>query len=400
MKFGAGYYSHHPMVDYFNAMDPQAYGEKPPYGADLGVKDIGMSVPMGISAANVAGLYSKIRMGAGNIEIQFPGYRMGSRNAQTPEMLGEDQRQAIRELSMANEVKFTTHASFQLMGMMGRDERGNFSLYNATQDMFELKRAIDFQGDLGGGSVVIHSGEFERPMTDMYLDDETGRLNLARDPSGRLMFKQAHTQEVDARFELLDDRTHAKIETVQKNRLVAHPDWRKAKEDYWGMDQDGNKVYVRKGDYIDYEKRLIIDPYDAARGRVPEFDETTKEFKIRLKSFENFREEAEEYNRYLEKKLLKEKGRKPNYYEKMYPEEAYVRATLDAQEGIARGWSVYYGLGTERNIKALNKLEEAKKFYEQLDKSLPPEEQWKILRQDEELYRETRGFAAPEMKHP
>ena len=400
MKFGAGYYSHHPMVDYFNSMDPQSYGEKPSYGAELGIKDIGMSVPMGISAANVAGLYSKIRMGAGNIEIQFPGYRTGSRNAQTPEMLGEDQRQAIREMSMANEVKFTTHASFQLMGMMGRDERGNFSLYNATQDMFELKRAIDFQADLGGGSVVIHSGEFERPMTDMYLDDESGRLNLARDPHGRLMFKQAHTQEVDAKFELLDDRTSAKLETVQKNRLVAHPDWRKAKEDKRGVDQDGNTVYIHKGDYIDYEDRLIVDPYSPSRGRVPEFNDITKEFKIRLKSFEDFRNEAEEYNRYLEKKYLKEYGRKPNYYEKMYPEEAYVRATLDAQEGIARGWSVYYGQGTERNMKALHKLEEARKFYEQLKKSIPPEEQWKIMRQDDELWRETRGFAAPEMRDP
>ena len=400
MKFSSGYYSHPPVVDYFNAMDPQLYGEKPPYGADLGVKDIGMSVPMGISAANVAGIYSKIRMGAGNIEIQFPGYRMGSRNAQTPEMLGEDQRQAIRELSMANEVKFTTHASFQLMGMMGRDERGNFSVYNATQDMFELKRAIDFQADLGGGSVVIHSGEFERPMTDMYLDDETGRINLARDTTGRLMFKQAHTQEVDARFELLDDRTSAKIETVQKDRLVAHPEWRRAKEDYMGVDQDDNKVTIRKGDYINYENKKIIDPFDPAKGRVPEFNEATKEFKIRLKSFENFREEAEEYNKYLEQKYLREKGRKPNYYEKMYPEEAYVRATLDANEGIARGWSVYYGQGAERNIKALNKLEEAKKFYEQLDKTIPPEEQWKILREDRELFSATGGFAAPEMKHP
>src|SRR3989339_1532594 len=245
MKFGSGYYSHHPMVDYFNAMDPQSYGEKPPYGAELGVKDIGMSVPMGISAANVAGIYSKIRMGAGNIEIQFPGYRTGSRNAQTPEMFGEDQRQAIRELSMANEVKFTTHASFQLMGMMGRDERGNFSIYNATQDMFELKRAIDFQADLGGGSVVIHSGEFERPMTDMYMDDESGRINLARDPSGRLLFKQAHTQEIDAHFELLDERTSGKIETVQKNRLVAHPEWRRAKKGRWGEDQNNKRVYIK-----------------------------------------------------------------------------------------------------------------------------------------------------------
>ena len=62
MQFNSGDYSHHPVVDYFNSMDPESYGEKPPYGADLGVKDIGMSVPMGISAANVAGIYSKIRM--------------------------------------------------------------------------------------------------------------------------------------------------------------------------------------------------------------------------------------------------------------------------------------------------------------------------------------------------
>ncbi|MBS3105885.1 sugar phosphate isomerase/epimerase [Candidatus Woesearchaeota archaeon] len=396
MKFSSGYYSHHPMVDYFNAMDPQTYGEKPSYGLDLGVKDIGMSVPMGISAANVAGIYSKIRMGAGNIEIQFPGYRTGSRNAQTPEMFGEDQRQAIRELSMANEVKFTTHASFQLMGMMGRDERGNFSIYNATQDMFELKRAIDFQADMGGGSVVIHSGEFERPMTDMYLDDESGRINLARDPSGRLMFKQAHTQEIDARFELLDDRTSAKIETVQKNRLVAHPVWNKAEKDYWGEDQKGDSVYIKKDDYINYQKKLINNPYDPLKGRVPKFNEQTRLFESRLKTFEDFKREADEYNIFFEKLH----GRKPNYYEKRYPEEAYVQATLDAQEGIARGWQLQFSAAAESNIHALQKLQEAKKFYEQLQASVPPEEQWKLMRQDDELYRITGGFVAPEMKTP
>src|SRR3989338_5857487 len=303
MQFNSGYYSHHPMVDYFNAMDPQTYGETPPpYGADLGVKDIGMSVPMGISASNVAGIYSKIRMGAGNIEIQFPGYKSGSRNAQTPEMLGEDQRQAIRELSMANEVKFTTHASFQLMGMMGRDEMGNFSIYNATQDLFELKRAIDFQADLGGGSVVIQSGEFERPMTDMYMDDESGRTNLARDPSGRLLFRQAHTQELDAKFELLDDRTSQKMETVQKDRLVAVPVWLTEPKGRWGVDRDNNKVYINAGDYVDYEGKKIKlgDTYDARRGRVPVFDSDSNRFRTELKSFEYFRSEAEKWNRWFE----------------------------------------------------------------------------------------------------
>ena len=80
MKFTDGYYSHHPMNDYFNAMEPESYGDdvsnKP--DVNLGIQDIGMSVPMGISAQNVAGIYSKSRMGAGKLEIQFPGCSTGN----------------------------------------------------------------------------------------------------------------------------------------------------------------------------------------------------------------------------------------------------------------------------------------------------------------------------------
>ena len=311
-------------------------------------------------------------------------------------MLGEDQRQAIRELSMANEVRFTTHASFQLMGMMGRDERGNFSIYGATQDLFELKRAIDFQSDLGGGSVVINSGEFERPMTDMYLDDESGRHNLARDPSGRLLFKQAHTQEIDAKFEILDDRTSQKMETVQKDRLVAYPIWHKEKDGKWGYDQDGNRMYINKEDYIDYLGRKIRNPYDPLKGRVPEFNPATGRFKVELKNFDYFRKEAEEYNKWFEDT----KKRKPDYYEKRYPEEAFLYSTLETQEGNARGWALYYGQGAERDLEVVKKLEEIKGFYEKLDKEVPEEEKWKILKQDQTFAQMTQGILPAEMKDP
>jgi len=263
MNFTDGNYTHHPMADYFNAMEPESYGvniDNKPH-VELGIQDIGMSVPMGIAAQNVAGIYSKIRMGAGKLEIQFPGYRVGNRNQQTPEMYGEDQRQALREMQLANEVRFNTHASFGLMGMMGRDERGNYSTYGAVQDLFELKRAIDFQADMGGGSVVMHSGEFERPMTDMFLDDETHSRNLSRDESGRLLVKQSHTQEFDAKFDLMDARTSQKMETVQKDRLVSYPVWNRAKSDYEGLDTDGNKVNIKKGDYIDYLNKQIPKKY-------------------------------------------------------------------------------------------------------------------------------------------
>ncbi len=407
MKFSSGYYSHPPITDYFNSMDPESYNVQAPYEGSppplneegkplLGVKDIGMSVPMGISAQNVAGIYSKIRMGVGNIEIQFPGYRSGQRQAQTPEMLGDDQRQAIRELSLANDVKFTTHSSFSLMGLMGRDERGNFSLYNATQDLFELKRAIDFQGDLGGGSVVIHSGEFDRPMTDMYLDDETGSVNLARDESGRLLFKQAHTQETDAKFELLDDRTQQKYDTVQKNKLVGHPEWLRAKEDHRGTDQDGRDIMIKKGDFVDYSGNKIIDPYDPLRGRVPEYDDDNRIFKVKLKSFEEFRKEADEYNKYFT--ILN--NRDPNYWEKMYPEESYMRANLDSSEGIARGWSLQFSQNSQKVMKVIEKLESQREVFEKIEASVPEEEQWKIMKEDVELARLAEGFISPELKKP
>ncbi|MBW2976995.1 sugar phosphate isomerase/epimerase [Candidatus Woesearchaeota archaeon] len=407
MNFGDLNYTHHPMVDYFNAMEPEAYGMEPANKPDvnLGVQDIGMSVPMGISAANVAGIYSKIRMGAGKLEIQFPGYRMGNRNQQTPEMLGEDQRQAIREMQLANEVRFTTHASFGVMGMMGRDERGNFSVPGAYQDLFELKRAIDFQADTGsGGSVVVHSGEFERPMTDMHLDDETHRMNLARDQSGRLLVKQAHPQEFDAKFDLLDARTSQKMETVEKDRLVSYPVWKTAKEDcsYLAEANDpsgkpeGTRVYVKKGDYVDYQNRKIGKPYDPLKGRVPEFDEKKGRFLTELKHFDYFKKEAEKYN----KSKREELGRELNFYEKIYPEEMFLRATLETQEGHARGWALSFAERTDLYLEIVKKLKKAKEFYDKLDKSIPEEEKWKIMKQDQTIYGHTAGLVPPDTKHP
>ena len=39
----------------------------------IGVQDIGMSVPLGISAQNVQGISAKMKAGAGALEIAFPG---------------------------------------------------------------------------------------------------------------------------------------------------------------------------------------------------------------------------------------------------------------------------------------------------------------------------------------
>src|SRR3989338_10455781 len=135
MQFHSGYASVQDLyggMDSASPMDRDFYdGNSPAEDLGIGINDVGMSVPLGISAANVQGVYSKIRSGVGKMELGFPGAISGNRQAQTPEMYGKDQRQALRELAAINEVKFTTHSAYNMMGMMGQDQQGNVSLTRA-----------------------------------------------------------------------------------------------------------------------------------------------------------------------------------------------------------------------------------------------------------------------------
>ncbi|MBU1704228.1 MAG: sugar phosphate isomerase/epimerase [Nanoarchaeota archaeon] len=403
------FYSGHPMADRFHTEESDNYSENFGKEQDLGVGNIGMSVPMGISASNVSGIYLKIRMGAGNLELGFPGVFTGNRNAHTPGMYGEDQRQAIREIAEINEVKLTTHSAYGIMGMMGQDQRGNFSVSGSADNVREIQRAIDFAADTaGGGSVVIHSGEFDRPFTDMFLDDEThGRKhNLSREGGkGRMLFMQKHGAEGDAGFILLDDRTSQKLETVQKDRFVAYPVWLTSKEDQWGVDTEGNRVRIRQGDYIDYQGRKIKDQdiYDPTKGRVPEYDQATKRFRVKTQDFDYFKGEADRYNEWLMKnwkykypEMSEQQFKDKWYYLKKYPEEAYLHATLETNEGHSRGWALQYGADTQEHQKAIEKLKETRGYYEKLKENMPKDELWKIFKQDSRL---TQRFG-PDMVPP
>ena len=337
-------------------------------------------------------------MGAGSLEIQFPGKFAGQRQAMTPGMFGEDQRQAIRELANINEVTLTTHSSYGIMGLMGRDERGNFSVNNATQEVNEIKRAIDFAADTaGGGSVVVHSGEWERPLTDMVIDDETGKkINLGWDieGSGRNLFRKRVSEVIDANFVMLDSRDSRVFEQVTKDKDVAYPVWNRARASYWGEDQEGNKAYIQEGDYLNYEGRKIKDEnvYDSVKGRVPEFDEAQQRFKTRMVHFRGFEKEAAEYNEWIKRnwKLIAEKKGYQSKEEfdknwslvKMYPEEAYIRATLESNEGYSRGWALQFSARMKEGIETLQKLRKAREFYAKLDKSISPDEKWKLMEQE------------------
>ncbi|MBL7056402.1 sugar phosphate isomerase/epimerase [Candidatus Woesearchaeota archaeon] len=170
------------------------------------------------------------------------------------------------------------------------------------------------------------------------------------------------------------------METVQKDRLVATSVWLRAKEDHQGEDTEGRSVLIKANDYIDYQGRKIPekDWYDSVKGRVPEYDGKSGRFKIDMKHFDYFKHEAKERNDWFRDV----NGREPNFYEKLYPEEAFLRATLENQEGHSRGWALQYGERVDSHIKNIEGLKKAKEFYAKLDSSIPEEDKWKIMMQD------------------
>ncbi|MBN1157219.1 sugar phosphate isomerase/epimerase [Candidatus Woesearchaeota archaeon] len=442
VDFGTGMYGQDETgsATYSNAMD-RSYNPTAPLGAEegpmpyispeaekvnpdekLSVREIGMSVPFGVAAGNVEGVQAKIRAGVSSMELGFTGAGMGQRNAQTPEMYGRDTRTALREIAKVNEVKFTTHSAYNVMGMLGSDQQGNVSLTRARQGLAEVERAIEFARDTaGGGSVVVHTGEFERPLTHIYPDgmvmDNNGDLqrNYSKDPrTGRLLFRKRLSEGSDANWVLVDDRTGQGFQTVQMDRLVTQPVWLTAKEDGdyvagkndpSGM-QEGTKVHVRKGDYVDYEGRLIGDPFgikyekgltnEFKGGRVPEIDHATGRFVTRRMNVDDFETEAKEYN----KSYSKLTGSNPNYWDRATGREMYMKSTLWTRAGYSLGWALQFSEEVPKRIETIEKLQKLRAFYEKLDQSLPPEEKWKILKQDTELSRSTEGLLPPETKDP
>lgn len=342
----------------------------------IGVKDIGWGLPMGIGAQNVQGIAAKIREGAGAIEIQFPGVMTGNRQGQTPGMYGKEQREAIRELAQINEVNITTHSGFGIMGFAGMDQHGNFSKDQRKIAVDEIRRAIEFAADAAkGGSVVVHTGEFPRPIS------EQPWAQSKEAPQGYKFFSYSEEPE-RAVFRLVDDRTGQLVQQVRKNVTVMRPIW---------LTNDG-KPKSDKNNYVDYEGNTV----DITK-RVPDYNKETKRFKTKEYTWDDFVAEAEDRNRLREWEL----GRQLKADEMVVPEEAFLRATLETNEAHSRGWAGSYAQGFKDEVEVLEKLKKALAFYERLEKSIPPSEKERLM---EQAGPNLRGlgvkYIPPEYKYP
>jgi sugar phosphate isomerase/epimerase len=371
----------------------------------VGIGDVGTSLALG-PIPNIPSLSAKLRSGVKVGEIGFMGAGKGSGQGHTPEMYGEIQRQALREMQKANEVQFTTHATVGVYGLAGMDQQGNFSKHSKNMAVDEIKRAIDFAADVArGGPVVLHTGEYQRPISEADWNKDK-------------RFRMFEGEEERASFRVVDTRTGAVIQEARKNRAVSRPVWNTVEKGKEYTDYDGQvkKASGEKDDngriiYIDYWGRRLTDDK-----RVPHFNKEKGEFDIKQMSWQELEAEAhqmtlrarEEWEKWKSGKLTKEQldksrwGRflKPEINKdeiKVMPEEAYIISTLETNAANSRGWAAYYMGEFQERIDTMKKLEKAKELYKKIEEATSEEEKWKLKK---EMRSAAGDLIPPESKYP
>lgn len=366
----------------------------------IGIKDIGMSLAVG-PVPNVPAIGAKLRGGMKTLEIGFIGAGKGTGQQQTPEYYGKKQREALVEIGKANEVNFTTHASFGVQGLAGMDQQGNFSKASKNFSLQEIKRAIEFAADVAkGGPIVVHTGEFQRPITGTEWNTEGEYANKFR------MYE--HEEERES-YKVVDTRTGGTISEARKNRAVSRPVWKRYNDhdEYW-KEKGGKDYYdekgnlVKKDSYIDYEGNLV----EPAK-RVPVFDKEAGHFKVKQYNWGDLEKEATEMTQRAQEEFdrwgkMSEKEKNESIWRErintaktaglgkadinIRAEEAYIIATLETNAAHARGWALQYGGDFDEEVKMLKKLKEAKNFYQKIEDETDPKEQWKLKKQARDRY--------------
>ncbi|MBS3121085.1 sugar phosphate isomerase/epimerase [Candidatus Woesearchaeota archaeon] len=392
VEFGTGY---------FHTMDRDYVHGSPSDNStnDVGVSpgDFGMSLGLG-PVPNVQAINAKLRAGTKTMEFVFTGAGKGSGQGQTPEMYGLKQRQALVEIGRANQVNFTTHATVGVYGLAGMDQQGNFSKTSKNFSLQEIKRAIEFAADVGtGGPVVVHTGEFQRPIVDADWNEQ--------DNEWRKKFQMHSEEEGRTSFRVVDTRTGGVIQEARKNRNVSRPVWKVAQEGekYIDFERKERIAHPTKDEpiYINYEKKQI-----KPKDRVPLFDAQKGVFLTKQMSWDDLVKEAEEMTKRAREEWKEHKAGKLTKEEeedaigtrffhdknitkeeqiKIRPEEAYIISTLETNAANSRGWALYYGGNFDEHVEDVKKLKLAKEFYEKLEKSASEEEREMMKKQIKSL---------------
>ncbi|MBI2146018.1 sugar phosphate isomerase/epimerase [Candidatus Woesearchaeota archaeon] len=384
VEFGSGY-----LMPMDRDYEPSPAGDHATNDVGVALGDLGMSLGLG-PVPNVQAVGARLRAGSKQLEFVFTGAGKGSAQGQTPEQYGLKQRQALVELGQANKVDFTTHATVGVYGLAGQTQQG-FSKEQKNMSVQEIKRAIEFAADVGkGGPVVVHTGEFHRPLVDAEWNETDeqwkGKFKMYEDEEGRTVYK------------VVDERTGAVIQEARKNRKVSRPEWNVAQPGQEYVDFDGTQKVAREGEplsvYVDYfGKRLHPEE------RVPKFDKEKGQFVVNelewkdlVHESKEMTERAREIWRDWKSGKVNEKEFSQSYWVRfknvnnekdieVRPEEAYIISTLETNAANSRGWAHYYGAGFDEAVESVKKLRRALEFYQKIEDATSEEEKWKLKRQ-------------------
>ena len=384
VEFGTGY-----LMPMDRDYGPTPSGDHATNDVGVAIGDFGMSLGLG-PVPNVQAVGAKLRAGSKKLEFVFTGAGKGSGQGQTPEQYGLKQRQALVELGQANQVDFTTHATVGVYGLAGQTQQG-FSKEQKNMSVQEIKRAIEFAADVGrGGPVVVHTGEFHRPLVDAEWNE--------KDDTWKGKFKMYDDEEGRTVYRVVDERTGAVIQEARKNRKISRPEWNVIEQGQEYIDFDGTKKIATGGEkfnvYVDYfGKRLHPEE------RVPKFDKDKGQFVVAelewkdlVNESKEMTERARELWRDWKSGKVGEKEFNQSYWSRfknvgqekeieIRPEEAYIISTLETNAANSRGWAHYYGGSFDEHVDNVKKLREALKFHEKLEEATDPEEKWKLKRQ-------------------
>src|SRR3989344_1618684 len=153
-----------------------------------------------------AALKKNIFFGTSHLEIGFmhqlgeKGSRLSSGRG-TPEDFGKEERESFRQLAKINDVELSVHVTPSgVPNVSGFDGRKGFSPELKEALFTEVRSSVDFAADVAqGGAVVVHIGEFPRPLGD-----------IANQSFDKAKFRSLESEEQEQKIKVygvVDDRT-------------------------------------------------------------------------------------------------------------------------------------------------------------------------------------------------
>jgi hypothetical protein len=360
--------------------------------------ELGQSVTEGSRFGNfIQTVTGAIRTGASKVELQ--AQMGGGAEAVGTESYGKESKQALRELAAINEVQLTSvHVPTQVGNVSGFNPQQGFVDEQRKSSVDEIKKAIDFASDVtGGGTITFHTGEYQRPISEQpwaKIKDSSGNPVVDSQGNEQYMFLGYEEEPGKAVTYMVDDRNGKILSDIRKSNVIREPVYRVSNEDNpHGIDVDGKSRYIYKGDYVDLEGRYINpENPDHLFHRVADWDKDLSRFRTRKLAWDEIKERA------------KERNDRNNYWgteKEITPEMMAYRIQVENQIMQAKGHSLFYARQYEGEIKRAEALRKALKNYEELEKKIPKEDIWKLMKDDPAL-RQTLAheFIAGEQRLP